>query len=194
MNDVPQQPEPSSSQAAGSAMPKLHEPKLGYETAVKVVDLVSREIYARFNAMLTVQGFFLAAIGLFLTNANNVWLGTLMVGLVSVVGETLCWTWKGFIRHGVAAQKRLREEAYRVEREYYTESVSVFSRLAKSGLTEEDGASSRVPNFEKSAIRVVCLFQGLYALCIITSVGRLAYLTVLAFSSGSLSITVSIDL
>ena len=49
---------------------RIIDPKLGYEKAVQLVALVSTELYSRFNAMLTIHGFFLAAIGLVLTRGT----------------------------------------------------------------------------------------------------------------------------
>ncbi|MBU1063944.1 hypothetical protein KKC74_03950, partial [bacterium] len=49
----------------------LSDPKLAYEKAVQLIGLVSQEIYSRFNAMLTIHGFFLAAIGLILTSGTE---------------------------------------------------------------------------------------------------------------------------
>ena len=46
---------------------RITDPKLAYEKAIHLIGLVSQEIYSRFNAMLTIHGFFLAAIGLIFT-------------------------------------------------------------------------------------------------------------------------------
>jgi hypothetical protein len=44
---------------------------IGYQIAIELVSLVSREIYSRFNAMLTANSIIIAIIGWAITGCSN---------------------------------------------------------------------------------------------------------------------------
>lgn len=137
-------------------------PRLGYETAVHLVSLVSQELYSRFNVMLTIHGLLLTAIGLIFTQGERTILEHILLLLLTLSGAILCWIWRGFVTHGVKAQELFRSEARHLEELYFDRSVHLFSRLHGDIEDSETQSGSRPPSFERSAGRVIWLFQILY--------------------------------
>jgi hypothetical protein len=189
MNGTQGDADNSAVEPASSEPQRIQDPQFGYKTAVNLVTLVSTETYARFNAMLTIHGFLLASVGLFLTNASSPRLGAIMVTLVACAGVALCCTWRGFVKHGIDAQSTLRQEARRLEDKYFDDSVAAFSTLARRGLMEENSLLRPAPTFEKSAKSVITIFLVLYVLLFVLSLTRFV---VLLLRAGSLTITISL--
>ncbi|MDP3261231.1 MAG: hypothetical protein Q8M34_11730 [Thermodesulfovibrionales bacterium] len=139
----------------------LTDPKLAYEKAVQLIGLVSQEIYSRFNAMLTIHGFFLAAIGLIFTRGAENLAGRIMLIGLPIAGWFLCRAWRQFVAHGVKAQEFFRKKA-RDSENYFDDSVKIFTELHKAGLVEEPTETGRVSTFKSSAERVILIFELLY--------------------------------
>ncbi len=100
--------------------------KIGYQTAIELVGLTSHEIYSRFNAMLTANSIILAVIGWAITSRG---FPTLLTMSLPVAGMFLCGTWFLFVHHGVYWQDKFREEAQRLERQYYVDTFKLISTI-----------------------------------------------------------------
>lgn len=140
----------------------LNDPRLAYEKAIQSIGLVSQEIYSRFNAMLTIHGFFLAATGLIFTRCAETLTGHIMLIGLPIAGWFLCRTWRQFVAHGVRAQEFFRKKA-RDSEQYFDDSVKIFTELHNTGLVEESTKKGRVSAFKGSAERVILIFEFVYS-------------------------------
>lgn len=140
----------------------LNDPKLAYEKAIQCIALVSQEIYSRFNAMLTIHGFFLGAIGLIFTRGCETLTGHIMLIGLPIAGWFLCRTWRHFVSHGVRAQEFFRQKAREAE-QYFDDSLKIFTELHETGLVEESTKKGRISVFKGSAERVILIFEFIYS-------------------------------
>jgi fatty acid desaturase len=99
--------------------------RIGYQTAIKLVNLVSQEIYSRFNAMLTANSIIIAIIGWAITSGGN--LPQPLTMFLPIMRIVLCFFWFLFVNHGVYWQDRFRKEAIRPEKEYFIDTFKLIS-------------------------------------------------------------------
>ena len=144
------------------------DPNTTYQVAVSQIRLVSQEIYNRFSAMLTIHGFFLAAIGLFFNSDINRLLSHLIIMGVCAAGFLLCSSWRRFVTHGVQAQIFFRRKAAETEIRFGN-SVDIFRELTKSNPVEESVHVRQGSAFEWTAKQVIRIFEILYGFLFLLS-------------------------
>ena len=144
------------------------DPNITYQIAVSQIGLVSQEIYSRFSAMLTIHGFFLAAIGLFFNTGTNKLLSHIIIMGVCVAGFVLCTSWRKFVAHGIQAQVFFREKAAEIEKRFGN-TVDIFRELTQSHLVEEGRQNCSRSGFGSTATQVIRIFECLYLFLFILS-------------------------
>ena len=160
------------------------DPNTTYQVAVNQIGLVSQEIYNRFSAMLTIHGFFLAAIGLFFNSDINRQLSHLIIMGVCATGFLLCSSWRRFVTHGVQAQKFFREKAADTEIRFGN-SIDIFRELTNSKSVEKSLHVCQGTTFERTAKQVIRIFEILYGflflLSLLVSLGQLIKIAIGTF-------------
>jgi hypothetical protein len=144
------------------------DPNTTYQIAVSQIGLVSQEIYNRFSAMLTIHGFFLAAIGLFFNIGTHKLLSNIIIMGVCVAGFVLCASWRKFVAHGIKAQEFFRRKAAETEKRFGN-TVDIFCELTQSPLVEEGKQNSSRSGFGSTATQVIRIFECLYLFLFILS-------------------------
>jgi len=119
------------------------EARIGYQTAIGLVGLVSQEIYSRYNAMLTANSIIIAIIGWSLT--SNRYLSPLLVVLLPIAGLVLCFLWFLFIHHGVYWQKLFREKAKELEIEFFSDTFNLISLVVSENPQSSNKIKSQIP-------------------------------------------------
>jgi hypothetical protein len=159
---------------ARTEQPNQIAPDRTYQVAVSQIGLVSQEIYNRCTAMLTVHGFLMAAVALFLSSSPDRGFSYVISIGICAAGIALCILWRGFVSHGVHAQEFFRQCAARTE-ELYGNSIDIFRDLRKSCLVEEGKPAPKESTFERTASHLILVFEWLYgALAILCLVLLLA--------------------
>ncbi len=138
--------------------------RIGYQTAIDLVGLVSHEIYSRFNAMLTANSIILAIIGWIVTSGN---LSPYPSRSLPIAGILLCGAWYLFVAHGVYWQERFREEARRLEQRYYIDTFRLISKVtteSSGSCKEETGTPKWVKwfKFYNTSRFVIAIFFMIY--------------------------------
>ena len=123
--------------------------QVGYQQAIALVGIVSQEIYSRFNSMLTANSIIIAIIGLAIT--TNKLPPTLVIILPSA-GLVFCILWFLLIRHGYYYQRSFRNEAEKLEREYFNDTFKLFNN---------DHPSPPLSTYPIS-IMIICVFGFVY--------------------------------
>jgi len=101
--------------------------QLGYQTGIKLISLVSEEIYSRFNAMLTANSIIFAIIGLVLISNNEIKLPLLII--LSIIGLAFCRLWYLFNQHGIYWQRQFRKVTIELEKKYFTDAFKLISLI-----------------------------------------------------------------
>lgn len=117
--------------------PQKEDVRIGYQEALRLVGLVSAEIYSRFNAMLTANSIIIAIIGWALTSQRP--LPLFLTLLLPFIGVILCSVWFFFVNHGVYWQRLFRKEAIRLEEQYFSDTFKLISNV-----TTESPKSSKI--------------------------------------------------
>ena len=86
----------------------------GYQSAISLWRLASKQIYSRFSAMLTAQSIILAIIGLVMTGAKP--LPTEIPLTLMFLGFILCWLWLFFVFLGIKTENHYRRQAVKLEK------------------------------------------------------------------------------
>lgn len=151
---------------------QLANARLGYETAVSLVGLVSQEIYARFSGMLIVHG-------LLLTVVFRGEEGTFVRIAATIVGLLLCPLWLLAVEHGIFFQHLFRAKAKDLEERYLESVFTLFfspeapdeelTIFAPQEPTKEAGRLARLRrisalwDIERHMMIVVGMFFAVYA-------------------------------
>lgn len=142
--------------------------EIGYRTAIDLVALVSHEIYSRFNAMLTANSIILAIVGWSITVGE---LSSLLLISLPIMGVALCTIWLLYVYHGFYWQDLFREEAKRLEREYYIDTFTLIS------LVETESPKSGKTRVHTPIL--VRLFNAYHASIIVAVIFMIVYLVIL---------------
>lgn len=111
--------------------------RIGYQASLRLVGLVSAEIYSRFSAMLTANSIIIAIIGWAL--ASQLPLPLFLMILLPIIGVILCSVWFLFVNHGLYWQDLFRKEAERLEDQYFSDTFKLISYI-----TTESPKSSKI--------------------------------------------------
>lgn len=150
---------------------QIEKARIGYQTAVGLVGLVSQEIYSRFNAMLTANSIIIAIIGWTLTREQN--LPMPLTILLPVVGLILCSLWFRFVKHGVYWQNLFREKAKRLENQYFSDTFKLISLVATEAPQPSNKVNSQIPkwvwkySFYRTSRSVIFVFAFVYIVIVI---------------------------
>jgi len=142
------------------------EARIGYQTAVALVSLVSQEIYSRYNAMLTANSIIIAVIGWSLTSGRS--MPSFFVMLMPIAGLALCVLWFLFVNHGVYWQHLFRERAIMLEKDYFSETFSLISLVVTESRHYPNETKSQVPQlvrwfpFHRTSRLVIAVFFVIY--------------------------------
>ncbi len=101
--------------------------RLGYETVVGLVRLVSEEIYSRSGAMLIVHALFFTV--LFDKDTPD-----FVVTWVAWVGLALCAVWFLQVFHGLFYQDLFRRLAAKLEEDWFCNTFTVFHSKSEPGV------------------------------------------------------------
>lgn len=101
----------------------IENARVGYQMAIGLVNLVSQEIYSRFNAMLMANSIIIAIIGVSFISEHPFPL----IKILSLMGLVLCVLWILFVNHGFHYQKLYREKAKELENKYFTNTFKLFT-------------------------------------------------------------------
>jgi len=112
----------------------MENARVGYQVALNFVWYLGDLVWAKYNAMLVVNGIIIAAIGIGLTGQQP--LPILAVGL-PVVGLILCALWFQLVRRGVDHMSSYMAAARELEDEYLSNQVRVLSRGNDFGAGKE---------------------------------------------------------
>lgn len=117
------QPETSDSRNDGGK----DDARLGYETAVGLVGLVSEEVYSRSGAMLIVHGLLLTVL---FNKETPLFLALWAVG----VGLLLCGIWFVQVFHGLYYQDYFRSLAVDLEKRWFQRTFTIFHSGTEPGI------------------------------------------------------------
>ena len=145
---------------------QIEKARLGYQTAIGLVGLVSQEIYSRFSAMVTANSIIIALIGWTLASEQN--LPLLLALFLPIVGLVLCFLWFLFLNHGVYWQNLFRKEAIRLEKQYFSDTFKLISLVTTESPQPSDKKKSKIPKlvrgfpFHHTSRIVIIVFAVIY--------------------------------
>jgi len=102
---------------------RIENARVGYQMAIGLVNLVSQEIYSRFNAILVANSIIIAIIGFSFTSEHPF----LLIKFLPFMGLSLCVLWFLFVKHGFHYQKFYREKAKELEKQYFADTFKLFT-------------------------------------------------------------------
>jgi hypothetical protein len=108
--------------------------KIGYNTVINLIELVSSEIYSRFNAMLTANSIMLGIIGLLIISNSKYAL--ILIVIFSVAGIFFCYFWSQLIKHGVLWQMHFRDLAKELEKNYFRDVFKLMMAVDSEDTTK----------------------------------------------------------
>ena len=147
--------------------------RIGYQVAMGLVNLVSQEIYSRFNAMLTANSIIIAIIGWALTSQRT--LPPFLTILLPIMGLILCFLWFLFVNHGVYWQNLFREKARELEDQYFSDTFKLISHVVTE-TPRSPKVKSQIPRlvrwfpFYRTSSIVIIVFGIVYAVILLLQI------------------------
>ncbi len=145
---------------------QMEKARLGYQTAIELVGIVSQEIYSRFSAMLIANSIIIAIVGWAFTSERS--LPPFLLLFLPVIGFVLCSLWFLFVYHGVYWQNLFRKEAIRLEEEYFSDTFKLISLVTTENSQSPHRKNSEAPRlvrwfpFHRTSGIVIIIFAIVY--------------------------------